>query len=98
MVRAIADNSMRAAQIRLASYLCCLLAIGYRPVGAETAEPLVRLRMEKVHQWRPPFGLERVGQSRAVAVEAPNLLPAGKIIARCMARRPRGRPAGGDSS
>jgi hypothetical protein len=63
----------------LASYLCCLLAIGYRPVDAQSAEPLVRLQIEKVHQWRPPFALERVGQSRAIAVTAPNRLPAGKI-------------------
>src|SRR5262245_12605259 len=70
---------MRAAQIRLVSYLCCLLAIAYRPVGTETVEPLVHLRIEKVHQWRPPFGLERVGQSHVIAVEAPNPLPAGKF-------------------
>jgi len=35
--------------------------------------------MEEVHPWRPPFGLERVGQSRQVVIESPAALPGGKL-------------------
>jgi hypothetical protein len=70
---------MRFLHIRRASYLCCLLASGSTLSGAETAQPPVQLRVEEVHPWRPPFGLARVGHSRAVAVESTLALPPGEL-------------------
>jgi hypothetical protein len=79
---------MRFLHIRRASYLCCLVAMGSPPVDAETAYPSVQLRVEEVHPWRPPFRLERVGQSRAVAIESPQSLPRGELT---VAARSAGR-------
>lgn len=39
----------------------------------------MQLRVEGVHPWRPPFGLDRVGQSRVVVIEAPDALSAGGL-------------------
>ena len=70
---------MRFLAIRRGTYLCCLLASGSPHSGVAIAQPPVQMRVEEVHPWRPPFGLERVGQSRAVAVESPYALPKGEL-------------------
>ncbi|MBA3481572.1 MAG: hypothetical protein H0T51_07135 [Pirellulales bacterium] len=43
------------------------------------AQPTVRLQIEEVHPWRPPFGLERVGHSHVAVIEASEALPAGEL-------------------
>ena len=70
---------MKASRLRAASYLCCLVVAGPLCAGAAPADPAVQLRVEGVHPWRPPFGVDRVGQSRVVVVEATDALSAGKL-------------------
>jgi hypothetical protein len=79
---------MRFLPIRRALYLCCLVAMGSPPADAETVHRSVQLRVEAMHPWRPPFKLERIGQSRAVVIESPHALPAGELtIAASLAGR-----------
>lgn len=70
---------MTASRVRLAGSLCCLLAIGPRLAGAEPAQLAVQLRVEEVHPWRPPFGLDRVGQSRVIVIDASEAIAAGEL-------------------
>src|SRR5215213_155161 len=85
---------MRFLAIRSRAYLCFLLVSGSPHSGVAIAQPPVQMRVEEVHSWRPPFGLERVGQSRAVVVESPHVLPTGQLtIAASLAGRELARQA-----
>jgi hypothetical protein len=67
-----------------------------RPPQSQPAAAGWRVRLEAIHPWRPPFGIERVGRSRAVVVEAPDsFLPAGEmtIIAKRGGREVARKPA-----
>ncbi|MEO6435932.1 MAG: hypothetical protein ABIP55_09240 [Tepidisphaeraceae bacterium] len=45
----------------------CVIALTVTAPAAAPAQ--VKLRVEDVHPWRPPFGIARVGQGRAAVVE-----------------------------
>jgi hypothetical protein len=49
-------------------YVGLALVLPYSAVGAVDA-PQARIRVEQSHPWRPPFGLERIGQPLVAAVE-----------------------------
>lgn len=70
---------MIRSRLQLATSLCCMLAADCPLFGAEPAQPAVQLRVEEVHPWRPPFGLERVGQGHFIVVEASDEAPLGEL-------------------
>ena len=54
-----------------------MVAAAAEPAAAPA--PQARLRVEELHAWRPPYGVERVGRSRVAAVEFTGERPAGEF-------------------
>ena len=47
--------------------------------AAEAGKPAARIRVERGHPWRPPFGLDRIGQPLNAAVELDSTPPSSEI-------------------
>lgn len=57
----------------------CLLFPLATTGAAEAGKPPARIRVERSHPWRPPFGLDRVGQPLNAAVELDSNPPSSEV-------------------
>jgi hypothetical protein len=70
------ENSCQTTVLLLAC-LAQMFFLSGRPLHGQTdGNPPYRIRLEEGHPWRPPFGLERVGQPLEVVLEANDRPPA----------------------
>ncbi len=49
--------------------VCIPFQLGWSQNGSGSIAPIVKIQFEPVHQWRPPFGLDRVGFSTEAVIE-----------------------------
>ena len=68
-------------------FIGLVLVLPYSAVGAVDA-PQVRIRVEQSHPWRPPFGLDRIGQPLVAVVELDAISPSSEytLVAYCRAK------------